>query len=161
MTYVFRRGTTARSILVEALHGSRPGAPVTGLSHLTPGASAAFLRDGASSAERIPLSAGTLGRYVPGGFVEVDPVLMPGIYQLGLPDDAMAPGAESVVLLVTVPGAHVDPTEITLVAYDPQDESRLGMTALGPEGRIAALRGAFPRLTARELDEQRASAEDS
>lgn len=161
MSYVFRRGTTARSILVEALDGARPGAPLTGLSHLTPGASAAFLRDGASSVERIPLAAGTLGRYVSGGFVEVDPALMPGIYQLGLPDAAMAAGAESVVLLVTCPGAHVDPTEITLVAYDPQDESRLGMTALGPEGRIAALRGAFPRLTARELDEQRASAEDS
>src|SRR5882724_2832062 len=42
---------------------------------------------------------------------------------------------------------------IHLVAYDPQDADRLGMSALGPEGRRAALRGAFPRLTAKELGE--------
>lgn len=160
MSHVFRRGTTSRSLLVEAREVARHQAPATGLSPLTPGASAAFLREGASGVERFALVAGSLGAYGPGGFVEVDRELMPGIYQLGVPDAALAPGAESVVLLLTFPGARIDPIDVILVAYDPQDEARMGMTALGPEGRIAALRGAFPRLTARELDEERATAPD-
>ena len=49
------------------------------------------------------------------------------------------------------PSAVIEPIFIHLVAYDPQDADRLGMSALGPEGRRAALRGAFPRLTAKEL----------
>jgi len=49
------------------------------------------------------------------------------------------------------PNAVIEPIFIHLVAYDPQDADRLGMSALGPEGRRAALRGAFPRLTAKEL----------
>ena len=58
-------------------------------------------------------------------------------------------------------GAIVEPIHISLVAYDPQDEAQMGMTALTPEGRIAALRGAFPRVAARELDEMQAKLEDS
>jgi hypothetical protein len=49
----------------------------------------------------------------------------------------------------------IEPISIHLVAYDPQDSERLGMTALGPEGRLKALRGAFPRLTANELRDAR------
>lgn len=161
MSHVFRRGTTSRSILVDVRDEARHGSPATGLSHRTPGATAAYLREGGAGVERIALVPGTLGGYAAGAFVEVDRVLMPGIYQLGVPDAALAPGAGSVVLLLTFPGARMEPVEITLVAYDPQDESRLGMSALGPEGRIAALRGAFPRLTARELDEERATAPDA
>jgi hypothetical protein len=93
---------------------------------------------------------------VAGGFVEVDAELMPGVYQFGLPDEVVAEGSEHAVLVLRFPGAEIDPIDMALVAYDPQDESRLGMTALGPEGRVAALRGAFPRLTALELKEREA-----
>jgi hypothetical protein len=161
MCYVLKKGTTSRTILIEARDGTRSRTSVTGLSHDTSGASAAFIREGESDVQRISIVPGILGEYEPGGFVEVDPVLMPGIYQLGVPDAAFAPGADSVLLVVSFPGARIDPIEISLVAYDPQDEQRLGMSALGPEGRIAALRGAFPRLTARELVEDRDAATDA
>jgi len=161
MCYVLKKGTTSRTILIEARDAARGQVPMIGLSYGKRGASAAFIREGQSEVQPISLSPGRLGRYEPGGFVEVDPVLMPGIYQLGVPDAVFEPGADSAVVMVAFPGVLIDPIEISLVAYDPQDEQRLGMSALGPEGRIAALRGAFPRLTARELVEVREPAAGS
>ena len=86
-------------------------------------------------------------------FVEIDSELLPGVYQFGVPDEMLAAGAETVTLMLKFPGTVIEPISIHLVAYDPQDADRLGMAALGPEGRRAALRGAFPRLTAKELGE--------
>lgn len=161
MCYILKKGTTSRLIFIEARDAARGRAAMTGLSHDSSAASATFIREGESDVRPISLASGILGKFEPGGFVEVDPVLMPGIYQLGVPDAAFEHGADSVLLVVAFPGARIDPIEISLVAYDPQDEQRLGMSALGPEGRIAALRGAFPRLTARELVEDRDTAVNS
>lgn len=161
MCYVLRKGITATSVFIQARDPAHGGRAVTGLSHQSPGAGAAFVRAGDTVARPIPLTAGSLGTHVSGGIVEVDARLMPGIYQLGLPDAALATGADSVVVFVGFSHARVDPLAIALVAYDPQDEKRLGMSALGPEGRIAALRGAFPRLTERELMEDRARSGES
>jgi hypothetical protein len=94
---------------------------------------------------------GKLGEYKAGSFVEVDRELLPGIYQFGVPDEVLAAGADTVTLMLKFPRAVIEPISIHLVAYDPQDADRLGMASLGPEGRRAALRGAFPRLTAKEL----------
>jgi hypothetical protein len=159
MSYVVKKGTTSRMILLEAREAAPSRAPMPGLSHDTPGASAAYLREGAAGAQRIELTDGRLGQYAPGAFAEADRDLLPGIYELGVPDAVFEAGAESAVVVISFPGARIEPIEITLVAYDPQDEQRLGMSALGPEGRIAALRGAFPRLTARELVEDGTAAE--
>ena len=104
---------------------------------------------------RIPLVDGKLGEHRAGSFVEIDSKLLPGVYQFGVPDEMLAAGAETVTLMLKFPGAVIEPISIHLVAYDPQDADRLGMSALGPEGRRAALRGAFPRLTAKELGDAR------
>lgn len=154
MSYIVKKGTTSRLLALAARDASDGRSPRTGLSHETPAASAAFVREGEAEVQQIPLVAGRLGVFRPGGFVEVDRDLMPGVYQLGLPDEVLAPGADSALLFLRFPGTVIDPIEIGLVAYDPQDEDRLGMSAIGPEGRIAALRGAFPRLTARELADE-------
>jgi hypothetical protein len=69
--------------------------------------------------------------------------------QRGVPADAPA----QLDTFASAPKAVIEPISIHLVAYDTQDADRLGMAALGPEGRRAALRGAFPRLTAKELGE--------
>ena len=106
-----------------------------------------------SGVSRLPLERWAAMNRV--GSSKSTPSLMPGVYALGLPDMVLAPGADSVVVQLGFTGARIRPIEISLVAYDPQDAQRLGMSALGPEGRIAALRGAFPRLTARELVEVR------
>ena len=149
MCQTIKRGTTSKRMLLIAAFAQDGRTGKTGLRHDSPGASAAFVREG-ESARRFTLSAGVIGSYQTGSFVEVDAEHMPGVYQLGVPDEVLAEGAESAVLMIRFEGAHIEPVVIALVAYDPQDSQRLGMSALGPEGRVNALRGAFPRLTAQE-----------
>jgi hypothetical protein len=150
--YTIKAGTTSVLLLIHARTPSG-GDGATGLAHDTAGAVAAYVREGNKGAHRVDLVAGTVGVHAPGSFVEVDPDLVPGIYQFGAPDELLAEGSARAVLMLRFPGMVVDPVEVSLVAYDPQDADRLGMVAIGPEGRIKALRGAFPRLTQRELEE--------
>jgi hypothetical protein len=153
MSYTLKKGTTSKIILVYALDAADLRSGKTGLSAKTANSSAAYIREGETEVQRVTLVSGRLGEYRAGSFVEVDNSLLPGVYQFGIPDEALAPGAETVTLMLRFTGAFIEPISIHLVAYDPQDADRLGMSALGPEGRRAALRGAFPRLTAKELGE--------
>jgi hypothetical protein len=151
MSYALKKGTTSKTLLVYALDAADMRAGKTGLNSRRSDSSAAYIREAESQVQRIPLVEGKLGEYRAGSFVEVDNKLLPGVYQFGVPDEMLAAGAETVTLMLKFPGAVIEPISIHLVAYDPQDADRLGMTALGPEGRRAALRGAFPRLTEKEL----------
>lgn len=138
-------------LLVYALDSSDMRSGKTGLNSSIPDSSAGYIREGEAQGHRTRLVEGKLGEHRAGSLVEVDSILLPGVYQYGVPDEMLAAGAETVTLVLKFPGAVVEPISIHLVAYDPQDSDRLGMSALGPEGRRAALRGAFPRLTAKEL----------
>jgi hypothetical protein len=151
MSYTLKKGTTSKILLIYALDASDMRSGKTGLTSQSPGSSAAYIREGANQVRQIALSEGKLGEYRAGSFVEVDSNALPGVYQFGVPDEMLAGGAETVTLVLKFPGAVIEPISIHLVAYDPQDADRLGMAALGPEGRRAALRGAFPRLTEKEL----------
>jgi len=151
MSYALKKGTTSKILLVYALDATDMRFGKTGLSSQTADSSAAYIREGEAQVRRIPLVEGKLGEHRAGSFVEIDSNLLPGVYQFGLPDEMLAAGAETVSLVLKFPGAVIEPISIHLVAYDPQDAERLGMTALGPEGRINALRGAFPRLTENEF----------
>lgn len=151
--YTIKQWTVAKLLLIYARDAADGQSGKRGLRPDTPGATAAYIRESECQAHAIPLVPGEVGAHRPGGFVEVDPELLPGVYQFGVPDELLAPNAETVLLALEFPGAVIEPIEIDLVAYDPQDADRLGMAALVPERRIAALRGAFPRLSTRELDE--------
>jgi hypothetical protein len=150
--YTIRVGTTSKMFLLHARDpvGATPGH--AGLSPSTPGATAAYLREGQAGPVTVPMTPAELGRWSPGGLVEVDPERMPGVYQFGAPDEMFVPGSTRAILMLTFPEAVIDPVEIDLVAFDPQDSVRLGLTALGPEARIEALRGAFPRIAGKELE---------
>jgi hypothetical protein len=151
MSYALKKGTASKMLLVYALDATDLHSGKMGLSVPTADASAAYIREGEAEVRRIPLVEGKLGEHRAGSFVEVDSKLLPGVYQFGVPDEMLSAGAETVTLMLKFPGTVIEPISIHLVAYDPQDAERLGMTALGPEGRLNALRGAFPRLTAKEL----------
>ncbi len=155
MSYALKKGTTSKILLVYATNATDVRSGKIGLSSQAPDSSAAYIREGESQVRRIPFVEGKLGEHRAGSFVEVDSKLLPGVYQFGVPDEMLAPGAETVTLMLKFPGAVIEPISFHLVAYDPQDAERLGMTALGPEGRLNALRGAFPRLTAKELRDAR------
>ena len=153
MSYALKKGTTSKILLVYAIDAADMRSGKTGLSSKTPDSSAAYIREGETQVRRIPLVEGKVGEHRAGSFVEIDNKLLPGVYQFSVPDEMLASGAETVTLMLKFSRAVIEPISIHLVAYYPQDADRLGMAALGPEGRKAALRGAFPRLTAKELGE--------
>jgi len=148
--HTVKAGTTSKSFFVHAVDpGSNAGR--TGLAADTPGASAGFVREGDTVPGRVALVPGRVGAHVEGGFVEVDPDLLPGVYQFGAPDAMLAEGSTQAILMLRFPGVEIEPVEVQLVAYDPQDPKCIGMTQLGDERRHEFLRRALPRLTEQEL----------
>jgi hypothetical protein len=159
--YAITAGSTGRFLLVEARDADEPRRPKTGLAvGATPPATAAYVRDTEGRAVAFDLIPATAAEHRAGAWQEVDAALAPGVYRLAVPDEMLARGATRAVVVLQFPGATIDPVDIDLVAYDPLDPVRLGMGAISPEARIEALRGAFPRVTARELLEEQAKAGD-
>jgi hypothetical protein len=79
---------------------STTGVGLTGLVFNTASLTAYYYREGAGSAVAITLATMTLGTWASGGFVVVDGTNMPGVYQLGIPNAALASGANSVVVML-------------------------------------------------------------
>lgn len=154
--HVIRAGTTGELFLVFAADASDPAAGRTGLG--AGGASAGYVRDDGTGPVRVSLVRGTLGVHRAGSFVEVDPELMPGAYQVGIPDAMLAPGATQAVLVLSLPGAAVDPVEVELVRYDPFDAHAIGMVQQADWRRHEFLRTALSRLAAMELELQERAA---
>lgn len=153
-TYTMQKGSTGRSVLAYATDAG--GSPVRGLAHED--VRAAFVRDDGSTGE-IALVVGASDAWAPGGFVEIDADLVPGIYRLGIPDDVLATGATRVAVVLRAADARFEPFDIDLVAFDPQDVDRIGMESLAFEQRLKCLTTAFPLLAVEEqkrLEAQRA-----
>ena len=95
---------------------STSGAGLTGLVYNASGLAAYYYREGASASVAISLATQTLGTWGTGGFIVVDATNMPGVYQLGIPNLALASGAKSVIVESSKggrkhgPGAHRDRT---------------------------------------------------
>lgn len=83
-----------------------------------------YFREGATGTVSVTgdLQASTKGVWKKGGWAEVDSTNMPGIYEFGIPDEALASGAESVAVLMhsgTNPSADVmAPVPIEIVLTD-------------------------------------------
>jgi hypothetical protein len=146
-------------VLVYAADADDPARPRSGLLADVPEVSAAAIRAGDRDPYPIRLTQGTLDSFVPGGWFEVDAGIAPGVYRFGVPNAVLAPGAWQAVLTFSFPGAQIDPVEIALVAFDPQEPERIGMTAQVWEERQAFLREGLPRLAELELDLQQEAAE--
>lgn len=144
-TYTMQRGSTGRTVLAYAIDSH--GGAVSGLTH--DDVQAAYVRDDGASGE-ITLVAGVPGAWSPGGFVEIDPDLAPGIYRMGIPDEVLAPGATRAAVMVQAADAAFEPFDIDLVAFDPQDPDRIGMESLAFEQRLKCLTTAFPLLAVEE-----------
>lgn len=80
--------------------------------------------------------------------LEVSSSLAPGLYRLDLPDGVFAAGAWSAVVyvMITASAAAPVPMEFALVAYNPHDAVRLGLTAL-PNAAAEAAGGLYTRGT--------------
>jgi hypothetical protein len=121
------------------IKNSVSGNGLTGLTAASAGLSAYYFIAGNTMPVLIPLSAVTLGTWVAGGFVEVDPVHCPGLYALGLPNVAWNGRMLTIILqgaAQMVPVAY----EIELTATNNQDALRGGLLAL-PAGPMMFKKG--------------------
>jgi len=87
-------GTTSK-VKRLFIYNSTDGSALTGVTHSD--ITAYYIREGGTAVE-VSLSAGTIGTWSSGGFVEISSTNMPGIYEFGIPDSALAAGADSVVI---------------------------------------------------------------
>lgn len=132
MKLLVKKGTTSKLLQVWAPDSaSTTGGGKTGIAHNAAGFTAYYYREGAASATAITLASGTLGAWSSGLWAEVDATNMPGLYQLGIPDAAIASGAGSVaVLLKGASGMAPVVLEIQLVDFDPNGSADLGLSRL-------------------------------
>ncbi len=147
--YTVRASSQGKTLLFFAEEEGKPGVGKSGLSAAT--TSAAYVREG-EGATVIPLVDRVPGQTVEGAFFEVDAVHLPGVYALSAPDALLRQGSTRALVLVRAPGATIRPITIDLVAYDPQDEDRMGVSSLSSERRHEFLRRALPRFTEMELE---------
>jgi hypothetical protein len=148
--YTMKAGTESKLLLIYATSADGTSGK-TGLARNLSAGSAAYIREGDSAACNVPIVESRVGEWGAGAFAEVDPELLPGVYQFGAPDEMIAEGSARAVLLIRFPDAVIKPVEINLVAYDPQDAERIGVWSLAGHKRHEFLRQALPRFTEIEL----------
>jgi hypothetical protein len=125
-------GTTSQMVDVFVQNNSvTTGAGLTGLVFNTSGLTAYYHRNTASSSVAITLATATLGTFTSSGFIVVDGTNMPGTYQIGIPNAALASGADSVVIYLTG-AANMAPCvlEIELTATNNQNGNNFGLAYL-------------------------------
>lgn len=115
-------GTTSKTVKVFVQNNSvTTGAGLTGLVFNTAGLTAYYIREGAASTTAITLATATLGTWATGGFIVVDGTNMPGLYELSIPNAALAAGAKScTVYLQGATNMAQTLLEIELTATDNQ-----------------------------------------
>ena len=130
---LLQKATTSKTTLIFVPNSSvTTGAGLTGLVYNSAGLTAYYYREEqGTGATSITLATATLGTWASGGFKEVDAANMPGWYEFGIPDAALATGADFVG--IALKGAtNMAPVniEIQLTGIDVNDAVRGGMTAL-------------------------------
>lgn len=119
------------------------GSGLTGLVFNSVNLTAYYYREGAVAPVQINLVDMTVGTWASGGFKEVHAANTPGLYQIGVPDAALADGAESVDIILkgAADMAQVD-IEIQLDLGDVVwDEVLTGATHNVPTSAGRRLRG--------------------
>ena len=95
------KGTTSKRISVFVQNSLvTTGAGLTGLTSGSAGLLWYFHREDAGNvgATAVSIVAGTRGTYTSGGFVEKDATNLPGFYEIGIPNTALAIGAKWVMM---------------------------------------------------------------
>lgn len=146
MSRTIKGGDTDQSTIIRIVD-SGDGTPETGVTSATSGLALKYRREGATltSISLSGLSA-LNDAHSDGGLLHIEN----GYYRLDLPDAAVAAGADGVLVEGTATGMVVIGAYHPLVAYDPQDTVRLGLTALPNAAADAA--GGLPISDAGGLD---------
>jgi hypothetical protein len=126
-----RQVGTANQIIQVVISSASTGLPITGLVYNSSGLTCYYKRNTASADVSVSLATMTLGTWASGGFKEVDSTNMPGLYEFGVPNAALASGADLVVFTFSgYTGMLALPVQVELTATNNQDGVRGGMTAL-------------------------------
>lgn len=146
--YVVTKGAT--SVILDIFvqdSSSTIGAGLTGLVFNSGSLTCYRARsdDGNAGGTSIALATATLGTWATGGFKEKDATNMPGWYEFGIPNNALASGSNFCALLFKGATNMVPlPVLIQLTTIDLQDAVRAGLTAL-PNANAEAAGGLFTR----------------
>ena len=121
------KGTTSKIVEV-ILRDSSTGAGKTAVAHTD--VTASYVREGGTRTA-ITLAAGTAGdAYSTGKWCEVDSANCPGLYQLHLPNAALATGVDAVTTTLTATGVIDKVVRISLLDVDLRDATDAGLSNL-------------------------------
>ena len=121
------KGTTSKIVEV-ILRDSATGAGKTAVAHTD--VTASYVREGGTRTA-ITLAAGTAGdAYSTGKWCEVDSTNCPGLYQLHLPNAALATGVDAVTTTLTATGVIDKVVRISLLDVDLRDATDAGLSNL-------------------------------
>ena len=135
------RGTTSKLLRVFIQDSTKTdGSGLTGLTSGSSGLTCYYCYEGANAATSVSLSGGTLGTWSSGGFIVVDGTNMPGIYEVGIPNAAIATGNSVVVMLKGATNMVPVLLEIELDAVAYQSATNFGLSCL-PTAAAAASNG--------------------
>lgn len=126
---------------------SSTGAGLTGLVFNTSSLSTYYIKEGDATATAISLVTATLGTWTSGGFKVVDGTNMPGLYEIGIPNSAIASGKSVVIYLFGA--ANMTPTvlEIELTAVDNQSATGFVSSVPAVVGAVGSVTGAVASVT--------------
>lgn len=140
LLYHWLAGVTSKSVVLRIIDAT-DGTPETGVVFNTSGIDLQYRREGAAS---VAITEATLAAlttaWSSGGFLHIGN----GYYRLDVPDAALAAGVEGVLIHGIVTGMVVIGAYVQLVAYNPFDVVRLGLTAL-PNAAAEAAGGLYTR----------------
>ena len=121
------KGTTSKIVEV-ILRDSSTGAGKTAVAHTD--VTASYVREGGTRTA-ITLASGTAGdAYSTGKWCEVDSTNCPGLYQLHLPNAALATGVDAVTTTLTATGVIDKVVRISLLDVDLRDATDAGLSNL-------------------------------
>lgn len=120
------RGSTDQSVVIRIIDAT-DGTPETGVEHNTAGIDLWYRREGGAKVSITEAALAAADSAHADGGIEH---LGDGYYRVDLPDAAVASGATGVLVGGTVTGMIVIGAYLGLVAYNPLDSVRLGLTAL-------------------------------
>jgi len=138
-----RSGASSRSEYIFVNDASSTtGAGLTGLAFNTAGLTAYYVTErGTPTAISLATLASATAAYSSGGFVAVDATNLPGVYRLDVPAAVFAT-TKGVVMLKGATNMVPVLLEYDVVAYDPTDTIRLGLTSIPNVAQGSA--GALP-----------------
>ncbi len=121
-----KAGSTDQSVILRAIDATT-GEPKEDIAYNSAGISLWYRRDGGAKTAITPASLGSVSAsHTDGGIIHIDD----GYCRLDGPDAAFAGSSTGVLFGGTADGTILIGCYVPLVAYDPQDAVRMGMSAL-------------------------------